>query len=254
MTVLFIAAMTLVAVDVIWGVGRTTRTDAAATGQPRPTASAPAPTASAAPVIAAPSATPSGTPTYTGPVFGTNQFSYATTQTAVFGTGGTLHRFRVAVEGGLNQDANMFAAAAVKILSDSRSWIAGGDVRLQQVPNGAPYDFTLYLASPGTSEKMCLVAGLQTDKYTSCRITGKVIINLARYLSAVPNYGAALDIYQEYAINHEVGHELGHGHEACPGAGRLAPVMLQQTLSLRGCTPNPWPFVAGRRYAGSPIP
>jgi Protein of unknown function (DUF3152) len=79
------------------------------------------------------------------------------------------------------------------------------------------------------------------------------VINLARWRLSVPGYGASLAEYQAYAINHEVGHELGYGHEACPRPGRRAPVMQQQTLGLHGCRANGWPYVGTRRYAGRPV-
>jgi hypothetical protein len=146
-----------------------------------------------------------------------------------------------------------FAAAVDGVLGDARSWIAGRALRLQRVPWGAPAEFTIYLATPATSERMCAAGGLQTERFTSCRLPGRVIINLARWLTAIPDYEAPLAVYRAYAINHEVGHQLGYGHESCPGRGRVAPVMQQQTYGLKGCTAYGWPFKDGRRYSGPPV-
>lgn len=180
-------------------------------------------------------------------------FGYATKAGPVLGTSGVLRRFKVAVENGEEQSAAAFAGAIDRVLGDPRSWIAGRQYRLQRVPASSDAEFTVFLASAATSEKMCATGGLHTAGYTSCRLGGQVIINLDRWTKAIPNYGAPLVTYQAYAINHEVGHQLGQGHEACPGAGRPAPVMQQQTYGLKGCTANAWPYISGRRYAGAPV-
>jgi hypothetical protein len=188
------------------------------------------------------------------PVTGSGRFGYAAGRSPVLGRAGTVRRFQVAVEGRTGQSPATFARAVDEILADPRGWTASGRLRLQRVPRGAPAHFTIFLATPGTSERMCAAGGLYTERFTSCRLPGRVVINLARWRLSVPGYGASLAEYQAYAINHEVGHELGYGHETCPAPGVPAPVMQQQTLGLRGCAANSWPYLNGRRYAGSPVP
>ena len=83
---------------------------------------------------------------------------------------------------GTGQDADAFAATVDAVLGDPRSWIAAGELRLQRVAEAAAADFTVYLATPGTSERMCADGGLAPTGYTSCRLPGQVIINLARWL------------------------------------------------------------------------
>ena len=220
--------------------------------------------------------TPAGTPsaaspsaTRTAPLLqvpgavpkkGNGRFEYAPGAGEVFGRGGTLRRYRVAVEQGAGEEPATFAAAVDLALGDPRSWTAGGQLRLQRVPAGGPYDFTVYLATPETAGQMCAAGGVNIRvggrPYTSCRATGKVIINLERWRRSVPHLVSArlpLATYRTYVVNHEVGHELGHGHERCPKRGRPAPVMQQQTLFLDGCAANPWPYRDGRRYTGPPV-
>lgn len=203
---------------------------------------------SAAPGSAAP------TSSVSVPQAGAGTFGYATGPGPVLGTGGDVRHFRVAVENGIGQDPAAFAAAAEQILGDPRSWIGGNDVRFQRVAQAAPTEFTLYLASPTTTDKLCAVGGVRTEQFASCRLPGQVIINLARWLTSVPGYGTPLNVYQQYALNHEVGRELGHSNEACPAPGALAPVMQQQSQGLKGCVANAWPYVNGRLYQGNALP
>ncbi|SCL13675.1 Protein of unknown function [Micromonospora rhizosphaerae] len=187
------------------------------------------------------------------PIEGSGSFAAADGRSPVRGSSGPLRRYRVAVEQGTGQDVDAFAATVDEVLGDRRGWIASGELRVQRVAEAVAADFTIYLATPATSEQMCAEGGLITERYTSCRLPGRVIINLARWMEAVPDYGAPLEVYRTYVINHEVGHEFGEEHQACPGSGRPAPVMQQQTYGLDGCVANAWPYVDGSRYEGRPI-
>lgn len=248
---LLLAATGLVGIDLLRGRPAEPPPDAP---EPQATTVAAAVPAPAAPVAMrpTPSATPAASPTF--PVAGPGTFGYADRVGPPLGAAGTLRPFWVAVEDGMGQDATAFAAAVDRILGDPRSWIASKQFRLQRVPKSASAEFTIFLATPATSERMCAAGGLATEQYTSCRLPGQVIINVARWLTAVPDYGAPVGDYQAYAINHEVGHQFGQGHEACPAPGSPAPVMQQQTLGLNGCVAYGWPYLDGRRYTGSPIP
>ncbi|GAA3952583.1 DUF3152 domain-containing protein [Actinoplanes auranticolor] len=164
------------------------------------------------------------------------------------GRAGPLLRYRVLVETDIRGvGTGAFADAVTRILADPRGWTAGGTLRLRRVGPGQRYDFTIFLATPRTRDRLC---GSGADAYTSCRSGDRVVLNVARWIKGVPRYGSALAVYRQYMVNHEVGHRLGHGHERCPGRGAPAPVMQQQTLGLHGCRANAWPYRAGRRYAG----
>ncbi|WP_245753758.1 DUF3152 domain-containing protein [Geodermatophilus ruber] len=161
----------------------------------------------------------------------------------VYGSG-PLKRFVVEVEDGIGVDGASFAAAVEATLGDPRSWGSSGRLAFQRVgPDEAAagaYEFKVSLVSPGNMEIYC--PGVGTGGYTSCRYGERAVINLARWETAVPDYQGDIATYRQYVVNHEVGHALGNGHQACPGPGQPAPVMQQQTLGLKGCAKNAWPY------------
>ncbi|GAA2128252.1 DUF3152 domain-containing protein [Glycomyces algeriensis] len=181
---------------------------------------------------------------------GTGTWSYAEpVNDAVVGDAGTLLQYDVAVENGLELDAAEFGAFVNATLADDRSWTAGGAWRFQQVAEGAGADFTVYLASP---EQRAYLCGSQNTT-VSCRNGDNVVINSARWITGVDHWDGTLDTYRQYAVNHEVGHRLGHGHEVCPADGETSPVMAQQTYQLAGCVGNAWPFPDGTTYVSGPV-
>ncbi|GAA2869551.1 hypothetical protein Acy02nite_18340 [Actinoplanes cyaneus] len=191
------------------------------------------------------------------PAHGSGDFAYATKRGPILGTRGQLRRFRVAVEKGSGEDPDAFAAQVVSTLGDRRSWIGNGTLRLLMVDGNERADFTVFLATRDTAGSKCQAGGTNIRiggvPYTSCRIPGAAIINLDRYRKSSKPYLNAkisLAVYRNYVINHEVGHELGHHHEGCPKAGGPAPVMVQQTLTTRGCVPYAWPRRDDKPFTG----
>jgi hypothetical protein len=184
----------------------------------------------------------------TYPNKGSGRWRIAKAGSDIAGRSGKLLRYRIAVEDEIQPvRAADFGTAVTKILADPRGWTGDGEWRLQQAAAGTPYDFTIYLATPVTRSQLC--ADL-TDRYTSCRTGDKVVINVTRWVEGIPDYGAPLSVYREYLITHEVGHRLGQNHQLCPGKGKPAPVMQQQTLGMHGCVANSWHMIDDEPYEG----
>ncbi|WP_170853971.1 DUF3152 domain-containing protein [Microlunatus flavus] len=156
-------------------------------------------------------------------------------------TSGRLYRFDVRVEKGVDLDPDEVARALERTLDDPRSWRSTGRVRFSLVAAGEQADLHAYLVTPGTTDKLCYP--LLTRGEVSCRSGNKVVLNAKRWTLGAEAYGSDVADYRDYLANHEFGHALGHSHVGCPARGRPAPVMLQQTKGLQGCTANPWPSV-----------
>jgi hypothetical protein len=153
---------------------------------------------------------------------------------------GTRLTYQLEIESGLPLDGAAIAAQVQRTLTDPRGWQPIEHVAF--VRTGGPASFELILASPAMVDRLCYP--LDTVGELSCRNGNRVILNAKRWVDAVPWYRGHLDDYRAYLVNHEVGHRLGHAHKSCPAPGAPAPVMVQQSKSLYGCAPNPWPSVA----------
>lgn len=151
---------------------------------------------------------------------------------------GKVRKVRVEVEAGLKIDRKAFAAFVMETLNDPRSWRYKSHERFARTDGRT--DLRVVLASPATSAALC--RPLKTDGVLSCRKGNAAYLTMYRWVHATPDYASDRTGYRRYLVNHEVGHALGRKHARCREAGWLAPVMLQQTISLAGCLPNSWPY------------
>lgn len=147
-------------------------------------------------------------------------------------------RLFIRVEKDLPYDADAIAARIMKTLQDERGWQPINHIAFEQVASQSQANVTISLATPSTVDVLC--APLQTRGQVSCGRIGNVVLNADRWTVGTPEF-SDIEQYRDYLINHEIGHDIGHPHELCPGKGKLAPVMMQQTKGLKGCKPNGWP-------------
>ncbi|MFE5393315.1 DUF3152 domain-containing protein [Streptomyces sp. NPDC056568] len=157
----------------------------------------------------------------------------------------------VQVEDGIGIPAGDVATEVERVLADERGWTADGKVGFRRVSGGAS-DFRVRLATAGTVDEICGRYGLDTGGEVNCNVGQDVMVNLKRWLLATRYYADDVTSYRALVVNHEVGHFLGHGHVGCPGAGRPAPVMMQQIKGLHGCRTNVWPHDAEGRLVTGP--
>jgi hypothetical protein len=155
---------------------------------------------------------------------------------------GRLIRYDVRVEDGLSIDPDKAAVLIQGVLDDERSWRGSRRWRFELAPVGQSATLHAYIVTPNTTDRLC--APYLTRGEVSCQNGNRVILNAKRWLLGADSYGSDLTNYRRYLVNHEFGHTLGKRHVDCPGPGKLAPIMLQQTKGLWGCRKNPWPLVS----------
>ena len=182
-----------------------------------------------------------------------------------------LYSYTVEVEGGVDTvdfgGDDSVARMVDATLANPKSWTADGGVAFQRVAGGEP-SFRVTLASPMTVREYC---GYDIELESSCynSATGRVYLNLARWVRGARSFQGDIGSYRQYLVNHEVGHAIGFpAHEPCPAEGVLAPVMMQQTFGVNNadihrldpegvvpdndvtCRYNAWPFPDGAPVAG----
>ncbi|HVM00034.1 MAG TPA: DUF3152 domain-containing protein [Egibacteraceae bacterium] len=136
------------------------------------------------------------------------------------------------------EEAAEFAAVVGAVLTDPRGWARAG-LRFVETPD-APY--TILLAEGPEVDAAC--RPYETRGRYSCQNGPVVALNADRWRSATREWPGDLEGYRIMLVNHEVGHllHLHHPDPQCPGPGLPAPVMAQQSTTLDGCLPNPWPL------------
>ncbi|MFD9332856.1 DUF3152 domain-containing protein [Streptomyces sp. NPDC060028] len=221
----------------------------------------PAPSASATPSKApraatgkhSPSPSPSASASASAPPPAPAPGGFAASSLAGLPQGkGPVRRWRLEVEEGSGVDANTAARAVEAILGDPRGWIHDPAYGFQLAGAGQPVDFTVKIATPTTTDLLCEVVTPELKGETNCRAGHTVVVNLKRWQEGSPQFAGPVEQYRALIVNHEVGHELGHEHETCPGPGQPAPAMMQQIKGLLGCTANAWPFDGNGTYLSGP--
>ncbi|MFD9518872.1 DUF3152 domain-containing protein [Streptomyces sp. NPDC059979] len=226
-------------------------------GPPATTAAPPSPPSPSPSPFPSPSPTPtpsaSPTPTTAVPDTGPGTFTVVAARGKAQGQG-RIRRYRVEIEDGIDLPGPQTAREVSAILGHARGWTKNPAYGFQLVSAG-PVDFTVKVATPGTTDRLCGVTTPASRGNVNCRTGHTVVVNLKRWVQGSPQFDGPLAEYRALIINHEVGHEIGRGHESCAMPGALAPAMMQQIKGLEGCLPNAWPYdTAGRYVQGPPVP
>ncbi|MFD4372617.1 DUF3152 domain-containing protein [Streptomyces sp. NPDC058486] len=226
---------------------RTAPAPPAATTKPPPTSTPP----TTAPVMTVPATTAPGRVPV--PADGPGTFTRSRVGGERQGRG-PVRTYRIEVEDGIELDPDETARTVASVLGHPRGWTRNPAYGFRLVASG-PVDFTIRIATPGTTDRLCYVTTPASKGNVNCRIDHAVVVNLKLWVRGSPRFDGPIEEYRALIVNHEVGHEIGRGHETCPGPGQPAPAMMQQIKGLLGCVANAWPYDGDGRYVqGPPVP
>lgn len=125
----------------------------------------------------------------------------------------------------------------ILVLEDKRGWRRLG-YNFRYSPSRSVVDFEIHFVEQSYIERVCHFTGLSCADLRD----NKIYINVNRWRRGSKRSLLDLDSYRTYVINHEIGHILGRGHNKPGRKGSKVSVMVQQTLGIGECKPNPWPL------------
>lgn len=146
--------------------------------------------------------------------------------------------YQIETRGRIVASMQTFRERVAEIYADKRGW-SRAYVHFKRLKSGA--DFSVVLAQAREVPKFAPIC----DSYYSCRVGRYVIINQDRWRFGTPYFhsaGGTMKQYRAMVVDHETGHWFGLGHATCTNPGGPAPVMMQQSKGLNGCSVNPWPL------------
>ena len=187
---------------------------------------------------------------------GAGTFSVLPGSSEQIGTG-ELFTYTIEIEDGLELPGGPegLAKTVDATLNNPKSWIGSGQYAFRRIDTGTP-KIRISLTSQLTTRSIC---GFKIQFDASCWRGGRTVLNVARWERGAVAFQGNVIAYQQYVVNHEVGHGLGFGHRPCAENGGLAPIMMQQTWGVSNdylaalgtdnvvadgkvCIANPWPY------------
>jgi hypothetical protein len=146
-----------------------------------------------------------------------------------------MYTYNVNIDTDITMNMNLVREKISSVLNDKRGWKRLGYEFYYQEHNP---NIRINIVNENKIVNICKFRGL------SCADTSNniVYINIKRWRRGSTASKLSLDDYRTYLVNHEIGHLPGRSHRECGKRGTKVPVMVQQTLGIANCKPNPWPL------------
>lgn len=140
--------------------------------------------------------------------------------------------YSTSVDSDVQYSPTKFAEEVAIYLADPDGWVSRGTTFFAVKKNPS---ILIRLTSPKTMATL----NCQNSELSCAEIHGKhVYLNSDRWKHGSEKSKLKLSDYRQYVVTHEIGHILGYDHVGCPGNGHPAPLMMQQTLGIKNCSPN----------------